>query len=93
MLKKTHLYGSERIGYVDYRKMTNGFVFWRNGVIHHEGTKGTKIRRRTDGGWIRDCENTGETPAPLRIQKQARRLFNAEGREVKWLGDRRGAPR
>jgi hypothetical protein len=27
MLKKKHLYGSERIGYVDYRKMTTGFVF------------------------------------------------------------------
>ena len=27
MLKETHLYGSERIRYVDYRKMTNGFVF------------------------------------------------------------------
>ena len=27
MLTKTHLYGSERMGCVHYRKMTNGFVF------------------------------------------------------------------
>src|ERR1019366_5799287 len=27
MLKKTHLYDSERMGCADYRKMTNGFVF------------------------------------------------------------------
>src|ERR1035437_3816913 len=27
MLRKTHLYGSERKSCADYRKMTNGFVF------------------------------------------------------------------
>src|ERR1035437_8444076 len=31
MLKKPHLYGSERRGCIDYRKMTNGFVFLEMG--------------------------------------------------------------
>jgi len=31
MLKKMHLYGSGRMGCIDYRKMTNGFVFLEMG--------------------------------------------------------------
>ena len=35
MLAKLHSYSSERMGYEDYRKMTNGFVFlgMTNGIV------------------------------------------------------------
>jgi hypothetical protein len=47
MLKKKHLYGSERIGYVDYRKMTTGFVFSR---LEGKGTERADRAARLQGG-------------------------------------------
>jgi hypothetical protein len=48
MLRKSYLCGMGRMGYVDYRKMTNGFVFGETGLF----TAKTRIREASqENGW------------------------------------------
>ncbi len=46
MLRKSYLCGTERMGYVDDRKMTNGFVFLENVMKREHGDRAPWLQRR-----------------------------------------------
>ena len=58
MLRKSYLYGTGRGSYVDYRKMTTGFVFWR--MRCGRGRTRRQSGVATSGDRERNCERAIE---------------------------------